>query len=55
MVQILDCYLSRICAEHIIVLSTRRIGTMFGYNLDETDSKWTQVGKPAEYNPKQKL
>jgi hypothetical protein len=47
-------FFSRICAERIIVLS-RRIGTMFGYNPNETDSRWRQAGKPAAYNPKQKL
>jgi hypothetical protein len=27
---------------------------MFGYNPNETDSRWA-AGKSAEYNPKQKL
>jgi hypothetical protein len=44
-------FFSRIRTERIIV----GIGTMFGYNPNETDSKWTRAGKPAEYNPKQEL
>ena len=28
---------------------------MFGYNPNETDSEWTQAGKPAEHNPKDKF
>jgi hypothetical protein len=29
--------------------------TVFSYNPNETDSRWTQTGKPAQHNPKQKL
>jgi len=28
---------------------------MFGYNPNGTDSRWTQTGKPAEHNLKDKL
>ena len=36
-------------------IKTKQIGTIFGYNPDGTNSKWTQAGKPAEHNPKDKL
>jgi hypothetical protein len=35
----------RIRAQCIIVLSRRRNVTMFGYNSNGTDSKWTQAGR----------
>ena len=36
-------------------IKTKEIGTKFGYNPNGTDSIWTQAGKPAEHNPKDKL
>jgi hypothetical protein len=36
-------------------IKKKRIGTVFGYNPNETDSRWTQTCKPAEHNLKQKL
>jgi hypothetical protein len=45
-------FFSRIHRQRIIVISRDRIGTIFSYNPNEIDSRWTQAGKPAEHNPK---
>ena len=47
------CFFSRIRAQRIIVL--RRSRNWFGYNPNGTNSRWTQAGKPAEHNSKDKL